>query len=457
MKFKKEDFKGTAQVYRFTFWQLFKARANLLTLLLLLVFSLFSMPIYILFNGGSTSGSKIETENSLRTVYYLNETPYETDWEALRGSADKTDAESADGTNAEMSSGLELVSALKADVTEKNWEEKLSADAAFVHILPKKDAPGFDIRVFGNVDSSELTGLSDAVRELFEQARYSSAGVTKEQINQAFSGFTVEVDTLKSYQAAAKIDPGTAFAVQYIYAILVLILCTFSTTFIVRAIIEEKASKLVETLLISVRPLAMILGKILAVMTYVFGMILMMAAGVAVSYQITDLFMDTGVVREQIAMMGLNSDLIRFGPSTIGIVLISLVLGYFTFSIIGGIAGTSCSSMEDVESANMNVILLVLAGYMVSCVTASFGGTVGLVTSFIPFASIFCAPVQYVLGSISFPVLLLAWLIQLLVVAWLALFCARIYEDLIMYRGGKMKFGRMLALARRKKMGGDAK
>ena len=63
----------------------------------------------------------------------------------------------------------------------------------------------------------------------------------------------------------------TGYWTQMIYSILVLMVSIFSVSYIVRAVVEEKSSKLVETLLVSIRPLALILGKILAVMACVFG------------------------------------------------------------------------------------------------------------------------------------------------------------------------------------------
>ena len=58
-------------------------------------------------------------------------------------------------------------------------------------------------------------------------------------------------------------DWETGFTVQYAYAIVVLMLCLFSSAYVVRAIAEEKSSRLVELLMVSVRPLALLLGKVL--------------------------------------------------------------------------------------------------------------------------------------------------------------------------------------------------
>ncbi|MDY2628433.1 MAG: ABC transporter permease [Lachnospiraceae bacterium] len=435
MKLRKEEFKGTGQVYRFTLVQLLKSRTNLVSAIIMILFALFSIPVMTFINGDSE-----DDISSLHTVYYLNETSCPVDF----------------GTLGETDPRFREVSPEQVPFAPENWQQQLVENEAFVHIFSDEETGGFSARIFcpAGGDEEEAEMLSEAVFELIQAGRYQSFGVSEEQISQLSSSYTTDVNTVENYQEAEAISADTSFAVQYIYAILVLILCTFSTTFIVRAIIEEKASRLVETLLISVRPLAMILGKILAVMTYVFGLVLLMIVGAVISWRITGIFMDGSVVKDMISGMGLTSDMLRFGPFTVAVVLISLILGYFTFSIIGGIAGTSCSSMEDVESANMSVLIFILGGYMVSCFTAAFGGMVGLVTSLIPIVSIFCAPVQYVLGNISMPVLCLAWLVQLILLIFLARFCAAVYGDLIMYRGSRLKFRNLITMARGKKRGG---
>lgn len=432
MKLRKEDFRGTGQVYHFTLVQLIKNRANLISVVILLLMALCSIPLISYFNGGSE-----EEHSSLSTIYYQNSTSCPVDFGRL-----------GEEYPFYQDAAVEPVS-----FEPENWQEQLSEGEAFVSILPDEESGGFCVQVhcLKGEDEEETDSLMQAISGLFASERYRSLGVTEAQLASLSENFATSVDTMENYRDAAAIAPDTSFAVQYVYAILVLILCTFSTTFIVRAIIEEKASKLVETLLISVRPLAMILGKILAVMTYVFGLILLVVAGTGISYGLTGIFMGNQVIRDMVTGMGLTSDMLQFGPSTIAIVFISLILGYFTFSIIGGIAGTSCSSMEDVESANTNVLLFVMGGYLVSCFTVAFGKTVGLVTAFIPFASIFCAPVQYVLGNISLPVLCLAWLVQLILIMFLARFCAAIYNDLIMHQGSRMKLGSLVSLAWKKK------
>ena len=66
----KNDFTGTGKVYAFTLSQFFKGKANLITLAVLFVISLFSVPVISFVQGGASSESSLE----LSTVFVVNET-----------------------------------------------------------------------------------------------------------------------------------------------------------------------------------------------------------------------------------------------------------------------------------------------------------------------------------------------------------------------------------------------
>lgn len=292
---------------------------------------------------------------------------------------------------------------------------------------------------------------------MLDTARYASLGTTTEQLQSLSTPVTTETGSLSDYLSEPELDFADTFAIQYVYSILVMILSIFASSYIVRAVIEEKDSKLVELLMVSVKPLALIVGKILAAMTYVFGMLLLVAVGVTASYLISGSFME--VVSPLAMLQGLGLDLsgMNIGPLTILIVAVSLVLGYLTFSVLGGLIGTGCTSMEDMESANLSVVLIVMAGYIVASVTSGLGNTLaGTVLSLLPIVSVFCAPTQYVCGNIGMGLLCLSWLLQGLVLLLLAWLCARVYHELLLRRGGPGEVFKILSMARGKKGGASA-
>lgn len=257
------------------------------------------------------------------------------------------------------------------------------------------------------------------------------------------SSFTVQVETLTAYENPELLSSDAKFVLQYGYSILVLMLITISSSYIIRSVVEEKASRLVEFLMVSVKPLALILGKILAVMTYIFVMFAVTAAGLVCSYIITARFMDVGAVGGLLEQAGLTS--LEIGPQTVLITVVSLVLGYLTFSILAGLSGAACSNMEEVEGAATQVVILGLIGYMVPVIFGNtVSGTGAVLLALCPVVSVFSAPVQFVTEAVGLPILLASWGIQAAVICILSVFMAKVYGGLIMYRGRKLQMKDLL-------------
>ena len=138
----------------------------------------------------------------------------------------------------------------------------------------------------------------------------------------------VDVSTVEEYLNGGRVGFDTRHGIQYGYSIVAMIICVFSVTYIVRAIVEEKVSRLVETLMVSVRPMALVLGKILAVMTFMFTMLLAVLGVFALSYTISGRLMDVSFVSHLLASMGISMELLRLGPGALLVALVSLVLVY---------------------------------------------------------------------------------------------------------------------------------
>ena len=254
------------------------------------------------------------------------------------------------------------------------------------------------------------------------------------------------VSTVEEYLNRGQISYGTKYGIQYAYSIVTMIICVFSVTYIVRAIVEEKSSKLVETLMVSVKPLALIFGKILAVMTYMFAMLLSLLAAFGLSYVISGQFLDVSFVGDMLASFGITSDLLHIGVGTGVIILVSILLAYLTFALLAGLTGAGCSNTDEVEGANSAAMMMILVGYLVSSFTIGIGGNATVALAICPIISAFSAPAYFIFGEIGFGVILASWAVQIIVIMLILLLTARVYDQLIMYRGSKLKMKQIIAL-----------
>ncbi|MDD3338593.1 MAG: ABC transporter permease [Lachnospiraceae bacterium] len=439
MKQNRQEFTGTGKVFVFTLRQMIRNKGNIITAVIMLLAALFWIPISGLLGNSSPTDMEIG-KSGLKQILYVNDTDYPVDFTKL-------------GTVEEAFSDVPVA---EADFPVEDYGEAghLGEKDALIHVDMDEATGTPSIQVLCiRSDAADFNQVGTAAATLLRLAEYEKAGVTPEQIDVLMAGYSADTETMTSYEETQQgADWGTQFIVQYAYALVLMILGIFTTSFIIQAIIEEKDSKLVELLMVSVKPMALVVGKILAVMVYIFGLLVAMLLCMVLSSTVSSVFLHTASAADTLSAMGLSLDALQISPFLLIVVLVSLLLGYLTFSILSGIAGTSCSTMDDMQAANMNVTMVILAGYMISVFTVNLpGAVIANAVSLIPVVSIFCAPVEYVLGNIGIGVLIASWVIQAVVVWLLFRFCSSIYENLIFYKGKKMKWMDMLRMAKKNK------
>lgn len=402
------DLSGTGQVYRFTLSQLLKSRANRVTLIIMVLLAAVSMPLTALLGG---------------------ETPETSDTAGL--------------ASVRVDNRTDLVLDFSGDAYWADTDFSADAGEPDAVVTVTGDETGYQVAVVGSesAHAGELSQLAETARQAVRDAGLQAAGLSSRQL-EALTASTGEEDSHEE-----------GFWVQYGYSILAMILCLMSASYVIRAVVEEKDSRLVELLLVSVKPMALLAGKILAVMAFTFGWLLAMLAGFGVSCGLTAGLMGPGVLQKQLsgllaAVPRVQEDLWQ-AAGVLLVLLVSLGLGYLTMSLIGGVAGACCSGMEEAGEATGPVMLLTMAGYLASCVVGAVpSGPVAVFSTLCPVVSIFCAPVQFAGGNVSFWLVLASWAIQAAVIWGLLTLASRVYAGLIVHRGSRVKLRELMSMAK---------
>lgn len=402
------DLSGTGQVYRFTLSQLLKSRANRVTLIIMVLLAAVSMPLTALLGG---------------------ETPETSDTAGL--------------ASVRVDNRTDLALDFSGDAYWADTDFSAGAGEPDAVVTITGDETGYQVAVNGSetAHAGELSQLAETARQAVRDACLRAAGLSSRQL-EALTASTGEEDSHEE-----------GFWIQYGYSILAMILCLMSASYVIRAVVEEKDSRLVELLLVSVKPMALLAGKILAVMAFTFGWLLAMLAGFGVSCGLTAGLMGPGVLQKQLsgllaAVPRVQEDLWQ-AAGVLLVLLVSLALGYLTMSIIGGVAGACCSGMEEAGEATGPVMLLTMAGYLASCVVGAVpSGPVAVFSTLCPVVSIFCAPVQFAEGNVSFWLVLASWAIQAAVIWGLLTLASRVYAGLIVHRGSRVKLRELMSMAK---------
>ena len=266
--------------------------------------------------------------------------------------------------------------------------------------------------------------LEVAVQREALRTALDAQGVDAEQLSAATAGAVVTVDALDPS------DPrqGQRLALAFIAVFLLYVQLLFTGLAVATGVVEEKTSRVVELLLSTVKPLQLLLGKVLGI--GVVGLVQLVAYGVAGlgAALATGLLTVTGTAAAVFA-------------GTLG----WFVLGFAFFAVLYAAAGSLVSRQEEVSSVTAPLTVLVVAMFVLAqTAVGDPDGTVSSVMSWVPPFSAILMPLRIAAG-VTGPVQVVGTVVLMAVVtAGLAVVSAAVYQRSILRSGSKVSWKQAL-------------
>lgn len=254
--------------------------------------------------------------------------------------------------------------------------------------------------------------------------------------------------------------------------VLFLLIFVYGQT-VAQSIATEKTSRVMELLLTSVRPLAVVIGKVLAMgLVSVLQFILMILVGAGafmatapfgIGGEIMDMMNSTEALTGEGAMIveAIENTVGGIGALEIILILVMFILGFLFFALIAALVGASVSRMEDLTAAMqpysiLGVVGLYLAYFPIIANVESMEtgaaavNPVQIFSYYFPLSSPFALPSALLLGTMDTLQVIIAVVILAAFVVLVAMLVAKVYEAIILHNGNRIKFGDMIKLAKRK-------
>jgi ABC-2 type transport system permease protein len=202
--------------------------------------------------------------------------------------------------------------------------------------------------------------------------------------------------------------------------------------FVAQGVVEEKASRVVELLLATMKPWQLLAGKILGLGVLGLGQIVVIAVvgvGGALAFDLVDI----------------PGDLV----GTAMAVVAWFVLGYAFYAAIFAVVASLVSRQEDLGTV-LTPTTLVLVGALVVGIQAASdpGGSLATVTSYVPGLSPLVMPVRQAAGAVAAWEIALSVAIMLVAIALVVRLGGRVYAGALLRTSGKTKLREALKAER---------
>jgi ABC-2 type transport system permease protein len=255
---------------------------------------------------------------------------------------------------------------------------------------------------------------------LGSQHAYVQAGLTPEQAATVAGARPVPVESLHP----AKKPRTTAQATALIGVILIFIVLTQYLTWTLMGVMEEKASRVVEVLLATLRPIQLLAGKVLGI-----GALALAQAFALVAFAL--------VLAEIV-----GSSLVQgAAPLVVASTLVWLVLGYAFYSWLYAAAGSLAERQDQVQSLALPLSAPLIFGYITSLVGASSGHASALVKvlAYLPPTAPFAMTTLVGFGQVTWWQFGSSVLVSVACTLLVSLAAARIYRTAVLRTGGRVR------------------
>ncbi len=452
--------KGWREVFAFTFTQQIKTKSFIIgTIVITLIAALIAataniLPAFFIDSKVSESGSGEDTF-SIKTLYLSNETDYAFDLTAAMEKIGVT------------------VSALSSDEAEKKIAElaDTSEKAMLSRVFVEKDVLSVESKYAGGEKSEVNKGDCEAVSQLLATQLHAQflvlSGLPEDKLVTAMAGVRATI-SCAGEEPEGFVTTMIKSIVPMLSAIVLFIFIFSYSQLVAQAIAIEKSSRIVEYLLTSIRPLALIIGKVLAMccvslMQFVIigmggglGFLLSMPFGIFTKMDkiaeaaggaaaLTGSQLEAQNVLDEIgnAFSGVDA-------SAILVMIVTFILGFLLYAGLAGVAGASVSKMEDLAPAIQPLSIVGVLGFYLAYFPQVAGeeNSLSVIARYVPISSPFVLPSDYMLGKISLVETLIAIVVLAVFDILVVMLVAKVYEHIILHTGNRLKLGDMLKMSK---------
>jgi ABC-2 type transport system permease protein len=267
-------------------------------------------------------------------------------------------------------------------------------------------------------DPALLAVLDAAYRQVAGAAALSAAGIDPGQVERALAVPPLQVTTATPSDAAS--DQRTTIA--FVATIVLYGQIVGYGFWVAVGVVEEKASRVVEVLLATVRPRVLLTGKIVGI--GLLGLVQLMLLGVVA---LTAGRLSGG--------LDLTADAVR----VLGVVVGWFLLGYAFYAAVFAASAARVSRQEEVQNVTTPVTMVLLVSFLagIYAVNQPTSTLTQVLSVLPPFSALVCPP-RVAAGSMPAWQLGLAVLLMLLAVVVLVRVAARLYEGAVLRTGARV-------------------
>lgn len=322
-----------------------------------------------------------------------------------------------------------------------------------------------------------LSAIRSDVRDVVREERLARLDVSQE-IRAVFES-SVSLNSRKLTEEGIEVADNTAIfsAIGFIMGLIIFVALFSYGAILMRGVIEEKTSRIIEVIASSIRPMEILIGKILgitsvALLQFAIWVFLFFSVSVAAGPILASITSPTQQMTEMVDQETM-SDVMQSNPELSGAIsaaentnisggelpfdipeiefslilyfFLYFILGYFLYASLFAAIGSAVDSETDSQQLMTPVMILIMFAYFFNVqVMQSPDTTLSIVVSLIPFFSPINMITRIAISEVPFWQIAISLSLLVVMIWGILMLSARIYQNGILSYGKKATFKDLL-------------
>jgi ABC-2 type transport system permease protein len=331
----------------------------------------------------------------------------------------------------------------EAEILKTDFSESLFY--ALLHI----EGENFTLYSNQQISLSVSKSIERQLEQIIEHEKLKLFGIDLQILENASTEINITTKIISEDGNTSNSQAEASMGIGFISGILIYIFIFMYGTMVMRGVIEEKTSRIVEVIISSVKPFQLMMGKILGVaLVGLTQFILWILLTVIISTLAELFFLDLNVMATEMNSSDQSMILAQVDELTGGINLLQIFLafifyflaGYLMYSALFAAVGSAVDAEADTQQFVLPITIpLILSFLLITPIMENPDGTLAFWMSMIPFTSPVIMMVRLPFGVANWE---LALSIVILIAAFIGTtwFAGRIYRTGILMYGKKVSY-----------------
>ncbi|MDF2804671.1 MAG: ABC-type Na+ efflux pump permease component-like protein, partial [Anaerocolumna sp.] len=293
------------------------------------------------------------------------------------------------------------------------------------------------------IKTKQVSALLKDMITAFETNKLMQSGISPDQLTMALNPVVTTLSDIG--ESTNEMVYVIKIFAPMLFGVILYVMLILYGQIISKSVSTEKTSKLMETLLTSIHPYALISGKILGIASsailqfsiWIISLIAGLYGGNAITQRLFPEYQNSVVsivnfLRENIGEAALSL------PGVI-LAVIFLFVGFLFYCVIAGLAGCLVSKPEEVASTQAIFQLPVIISWLICYLAPLYKKeSIIVIARYVPFTSPFSVPVDLITGTIGIGHGLISLAVLSAFSLIVIMLSARIYKGMVLYTGQKV-------------------